>query len=369
MFSYRKIPGIIGTIKRHGPVWWPRMTPARVFNIALAAYEMQTKKVAVRSRPFLAKIEASSACNLRCDGCRTGDAVFDYASGNMKVDNFEIMMEKMGRHLIEVLFYLWGEPLINKNLPKLVEVAHRFNVASSISTNVHFLKEDIGRALIDCQLDKMVICIDGLNQEAYGQVRKGGNLKTVMDNAKRFMELRREAKSAKPLVEWQYIVTDQTKSDLVEARRLAKEWGVDRFVEIVDWSRRLADDERYFQGLKAARDKMQHATTCFWLWTSIAVQYDGVAYPCCHTANKKEDRRVFGSLLSEDLESVWNGPKYLKARRSFSKKKAGPGEPEIDTICDHCETPPVFKLRAEPVPLQLVTFPDRDRVGSQSPHA
>jgi MoaA/NifB/PqqE/SkfB family radical SAM enzyme len=367
MFDYKKIPGIIGTINRHRPVWWRRMTPARIFNICLAAYELQTKKAHVRSRPFLAKIEASSACNLRCDGCRTGNAVFDYTSGNLKVDNFEIMMEKLGPNLLEVLFYLWGEPLINKNLPKLVDVAHRWNVSASISTNVHFLKEEISRGLIECKLDKMVICIDGLNQEAYGQVRKGGNLKVVMDNAKRFMELRREAKASRPLVEWQFIVTDNTVHDVDEARRLAKEWGVDRFVEIVDWSSRLSDDEKYFKGLKAARYKLEHASNCYWLWTSIAVQYDGIAYPCCHTANKKEDRRIFGSLLSNDLESVWNGPKYLKARRSFNRKKYGPGDPSIDTICDHCETPPVFKERVEPVPVQLVTM-NGNPLQSQSSH-
>jgi len=351
---HRKIPGIVGTISRHAPAWWPRMTLARIFNIALATYEMRRRKVVVRSRPFLAKIEASSACNLKCDGCRTGNAPFDYSIGNLTVDNFKIMMEKLGPNLIEVLFYLWGEPLFNKNLPQLVDVAHRWNVAASISTNAHFLNENISQALIDCQLDKMIICIDGLTQETYAGVRKGGDLQVVMDNAKRFLAKRREAGSHKPQVEWQYIVTDATRGDVAEARRLAKEWGVDRFVEIVDWSSRLSNDESYFSGLKAARYKMRHSTSCYWLWTSIAVQYDGVAYPCCHTATKKEDRRIFGNLLSDDFKSVWNGKRYQKARRSFAGKSAGADdEPVDDIICDHCETPPVFSEKPQCIPSEL----------------
>ena len=354
---YKKIPGLVGAIKRHGAVLWPRLTPSRLLNICLANYEMQRKVTRVRSRPFMAKIEASSACNLRCDGCRSGqNQIFDYSSGNLTVENFETMMEKLGPYLLEILFYLWGEPLINKKLPQLINIAHRWNVSTAVSTNLHYLDENMGRGLIESQLDKMVICIDGLSQDSYAAVRKGGDLQLVMDNTLQFLKMRKTMRSRKPLIEWQYIVTDKTKSELSDARRMSKEWGIERFVEIVDWSKRLTNDEQYFQGLREARRKMRRSASCFWLWTSIAVQYDGTVFPCCHTAAKREERRIFGSLISEDLDAVWNNEQYQQARQSFAGHTTTNGDNSKETrdiICDHCATPPIFSERPEPKLVEL----------------
>lgn len=335
----KKIPGAIGAIGRHLPILLPRVTFARMINLGVMSVEMILKRPTVASRPAVAKIEASSACNLRCQGCRSGQPLVEYKSGNLSIPNFEIMLEKMGKYLFEIVFYNWGEPLINKKLPALINLAHKNNISVVISTNLHFLTEKMATELINCELDKMIFCLDGWSQESYGEIRLGGNFEQARANIKRFIELRRQAGARRPYLEWQYVVTSKNKSELTPAKRAAREWGVDRFVELVDWCQRL-DEKDYFEGLDKAKKKMySRINRCFWLWSSIVLQYDGMVFPCCHVANKPHNDRIFGNILEEDLLAIWNGEKYRRSRLMMnSKRRITDG----DFICKHCYSPPIY---------------------------
>ena len=239
----KKIPGYFGAISRHYKIIFLRLTISRIINIMIMGIEMILKRKFLISRPAFAKIEASSACNLRCDGCRTGTPLMEYSTGNLSPEDFKIMLEKMSKYLFEVVFYIWGEPLINKKLPELIDIAHDYNISVIISTNLHFLSEKICRELLKSKLDKMIFCLDGLSQESYGEIRIGGDFELAKANIKRFVDLRKETNSSRPYLEWQYVVTEKNKKEVIQAKKMAKEWGIDRFVELVDWSNRLQDKE------------------------------------------------------------------------------------------------------------------------------
>jgi radical SAM protein with 4Fe4S-binding SPASM domain len=335
----KKIPGTVGTLKRHLIIFWPRLTFSRIINTGIMGIEMFFKRLKLISKPVVAKIEASSACNLRCRGCRTGEPLVEYKIGNLAVSDFEVILNKMGKYLFELVFYIWGEPLINKDLPELIKAAHKRNISVIISTNLHFLTEDMGAKLLDAGLDKMIFCIDGWSSETYSEIRIKGNFDLVKANIKRFIDQRKAAKSKKPYLEWQYVVTTNNKSELPIARRVAADWGVEKFTELVDWAKRL-EEKDYFKGLDKVRHKMYtKINRCFWLWSSIAIQYDGNVFPCCHVANKPHENRIYGNILKEDLKAVWNSDKYQRARLLLkSKRSINDG----DFICKHCYSPPIF---------------------------
>jgi len=335
----KKIPGFVGALQRHSRILLPRLTPARVANIGVLGIEMLFKRPVLISRPVVAKIEACSACNLACEGCRSGHLIVEYPAGNISMQDFGIILDKMGKYLFEIVFYNWGEPLMNKKVPELIKMAHQHNISVIISTNLHFLTEEVGEKLLEAQLDKMIFCIDGWSQESYQQVRINGDFELVINNIKRFLEQRRAAGSKKPYLEWQYVVTQRNRPELPMARKAARDWGVERFVELVDWSQRL-DDKSYFKGLDKAWEKMfGKINRCFWLWSSIAIQYDGNVFPCCHVANKPYDKRIYGNLVSSSMKEVWNGTKYQRARRFLkSKRRIDDGE----FICKDCISPPIF---------------------------
>lgn len=59
------------------------------------------------------------------------------------------------------------------------------------------------------------------------------------------------------------------------------------------------------------------------------VNWDGSVFPCCAVYG---DRYSFGNALSEGFASVWNGKKYVAARREILGKIK-----ESNTICHICK--------------------------------
>ena len=53
----------------------------------------------------------------------------EFPSGNLSPENFKIIIEKMSKYLLEIVFYIWGEPLMNKKLPELIRIAHDYNIS------------------------------------------------------------------------------------------------------------------------------------------------------------------------------------------------------------------------------------------------
>ena len=336
----KKIPGAIGAIQRHTKLLLPRVTIRRLANLAVVGVEMLFRRSRPTSRPMVAKIEASSACNLMCRGCRTGIPLVEYQPGNLSLEDFEVMLDKMGRYLFEVVFYIWGEPLLNKNLPELIKAAHRHNISVIISTNLHFLTEEMGERLLDAGLDKVIFCLDGWSQETYEQVRINGDFELARSNIMRFIEQRRRRGTKKPYLEWQWVVTQNNRPELDRGKTAARELGIEKFVELVDWGNLLPEDERFFEGLKKVRQKQFSRTNrCFWLWSSIAIQYDGNVFPCCHVANKPYSERIYGNIVKDDLATIWNGRQYQHARQLV---RSGWVDEETDVVCGQCYSPPIF---------------------------
>ena len=339
MKALKKIPGPWGAIRRHTSILLPRVTVSRILNLVLVGYEMLFRRTRLFSKPVIAKIEASSACNLRCKGCRTGWPFMEYQTGNLSVSDFNIILDKIGKYLFEVVFYIWGEPLLNKNIGKLIDAAHRRNIAVIISTNLHFLTAEMGEILIDSQLDKMIFCIDGWSQRTYEEVRAKGDFELVKNNIGRFVEQKKARDSKKPYLEWQYVVTENNKTELPLAQRAAHGWGVERFVSLVDWAKRL-ETRDFFKGLDRVKEKMRKKINrCFWLWSAITIQYDGTVFPCCHVANKPHENRMYANILRQDLNAAWNSEKFQQARLLLkSKRQINDGH----IVCSKCFSPPIF---------------------------
>ncbi len=237
----QKLPRFVDAIKRHASNIIPRLTLPRLHNLALNYYEMRFKKARLRSFPFIAKIEAANICNLKCLGCRSGDILVTYPSGKMEISLFEKILDQNGKYLFEIIFYLWGEPTLNPNLPQLIKMAHDKNISVTISTNLHFLDEALSERLLECKLDKLIVCLDGFSQKSYETIRISGDFVKAKKNLEYFAKLRNKKNASKPHIEWQYILTDETFPELEAAEKFADEIKINRFVVLQDWAGRLTD--------------------------------------------------------------------------------------------------------------------------------
>ncbi|OIQ49174.1 Cyclic pyranopterin monophosphate synthase [Pseudodesulfovibrio hydrargyri] len=318
---------ILGKVQRHLKPSLKSLTVKKSINALKCLADFSLKREQVRGLPFMLKIESASMCNLKCKGCRTG-AHPEIGTGVLTADEFVEIVEPIKEYLLEAAIYIWGEPLMNrKHLPAMVRHLTENNISSMISTNCHFLDEAMSKQLIDAGLTKLILAVDGMSQESYGQIRLGGNFEIVKSNIINFARIKREKKSRWPLIEWQYVKTDFNKRELPQAMALAEELGVDFFTVLPDWCRRDTDEKVV---KSRARLKKIRKRACYWLWSSIAVQWDGTVYPCCHTANN--GRNSFGKM---PINEIWNSAIYKESRAIFNNTGDG-AEKKGKSVCFRC---------------------------------
>ena len=138
------------------------MTVRRVINILGTVVEMFLRRPHLFSHPFFMRIEISPICNLRCIGCSLGgpsrDGTRRGKPKQMSLDLFERSVRDFLPYLVKVNLYDEGEPLLNKDLPKMIACLSRRKVATCVSSNFSLtLSDDYLRELLSCGLNHLIV--------------------------------------------------------------------------------------------------------------------------------------------------------------------------------------------------------------------
>ncbi len=320
----------IDKLKRHLMVFLPRLNIVRGFNLILCGLGFLMKSPTAWGKPAFLKIEPSSVCNLKCLGCRQGKTadLVDLSHGSMTLETFLKILDQTSMYLLEISFYLWGEPLLNKQLAQMVKLASDRDIASVVSTNLHFMDENTACSLLDAGVTRIIVALDGMSPETYEAVRLGGDFAKAKRGLDTLASAKRKRGMKYPTIEWQYIETTNNSKEIEAAKAYASEIGIDYFTVLVDWARRADNAELTASRAKA---KARLKSRCPWLWFAAAFQWNGDMFPCCHTA-KKRDSLMANNGLGRIYE-VWNGLEYRSARLLFKNQDA---TVKPETPCHKC---------------------------------
>lgn len=137
------------------------------------------KDVLPLSSPFTLNVFPTNACNFKCTYCAQSRGVeglkeynnFD-VSEKMTFATFEKIVEqseKFDKPYKLLSFMGHGEPLLNKDLPKMISLANSRNIAERIEiiTNGSLLTPECSDALIDAGVTNVRISLQGISSEAY----------------------------------------------------------------------------------------------------------------------------------------------------------------------------------------------------------
>jgi radical SAM protein with 4Fe4S-binding SPASM domain len=290
-------------------------------------------------KPFSISVEPTTACNLGCPECPSGLKSFTRPTGSIRVDVFKEMIDKMQRDLIYLSFYFQGEPFLNKGFLEMVTYASSRKIYTATSTNAHFLDDETARRTVMSGLDRLIISLDGVDQETYAQYRKGGELSKVIEGAKNMVKWRRELKSRTPYLVFQFLVVRPNEHQLKEVCQLAKEIGMDdvwfKTAQIYDYENdphqlipQIQQYSRYkkdeFGRTKPKNPLHNH---CWKMMHSNVVTWDGKVVPCCFD---KDAQHVLGDLKKSTMQEIWESNNYKAFRRELMKSRKN-----ID-ICANC---------------------------------
>lgn len=137
-----------------------------------------------RISPLYPSVDISGVCNLKCLACPRSDAIRPLPKGGfMSAEVYKQILKKLLKEipfLSSVELFIWGEPLLNPQLPDILEINNKFGVDSSISTNLNYAKylEDAVKA----GFSNMLIACSGYGRENYEITHAGSNWDVFHNN-------------------------------------------------------------------------------------------------------------------------------------------------------------------------------------------
>ncbi len=340
----------------------PDLRFKKYLNFLLAMMARRCNATHVLSKPFDISINPSTACQLQCPYCETGNGTMSRPATNLPVDLHRQMISQVVDELFVARYFGTGESLLNKRFADLLLEIKQKEIFSFITTNFSFKFSDKQiDELIDSGLNLIGISLDGIEQKTYAQYRVGGNCALVIDNMCRLIKRRNDLGRTYPLVQWRYLVFKHNAHEVETVRQLSDKFGVDllEFVQgfapkdgsgVVQMVERF-DLQPSIAGpalRKAVLNKrtplqkliMQHKyehhlppkelkyQKCDWHYLGSYWYPDGGVGPCCIATDIKED---FGKVTpQEGFNTVWNGELYKDARSLIS------GERKNDSFCGSC---------------------------------
>ena len=270
--------------------------------------------------PTKARLEASTACQLRCPACPTtrGDVGQNLGTGLLKPNDFaEFLRLNPALRSIELSNY--GEVFLNPDLVELLRLAHEREVRITLSNGVNLnrVSAEALEALVRYQVHHITCSIDGATQDVYAKYRVGGNLNSVLANLKQLVGIKRRQKSDKPYLTWQFVIFEHNRHERERARELALELDM-KFVTKSDWRAPKAESNHTFT----------FHSPCLQLWESPQVNWDGRLLGCC--VNCWQD--FGGSAFESSLGELANQESVAYARKML----LGEAEARPEIPCTRC---------------------------------
>lgn len=319
-------------IQRHFTFIFKHLTLKKIFNAVLCLFEMKMKRSFLYSHPLYLRVEVCPYCNLSCAGCTIGgvkdivESSPDHRKqGIMKYDSFVESIRDFVPTLFKVNLYDEGEPLLNKEIYKMVKYLSQNNVSTCVSTNFSFkISEATLEEMLNSGLEHLIVALDGATPESYSRYRKGGDFQLVISNIKRLVSRLKEKKKNPLKIEIQFLEFEDNQEERQKLQQLAQDLGVWRFTILQGYSREGWTGIR-FKGTEGERRERG----CYDIWISTTINSAGEVGTCDYG----EDHGIPNIGFAKDYMSkgLRNHPSLIQLRKSFRDKIVS-----LNEICCHC---------------------------------
>ena len=307
--------------------------------------------------PVCLYLETTNRCNLLCVTCpRTYEQLEPEA--DMPWDLFTSIVDQLPG-LQRAVLHGVGEPMLVKNLARMVRYLKDRGVYVLFNTNGTLLTEKSGRAMIAAGLDELRVSLDAANAASYQAVRGKNFFDRILRNVRNFRALQVREGHETPRVSAWLTGLKETLAELPEFVRVAADIGVkevylQRLVFFAENSIGLArPDQALYEHL--SREEAHHVeaaealakslglrfsasgaaaepgmslkrqdddtpwSMCRRPWTVMYVTANGRALPCCIApfSQRGYENYTLGDATQDSLRSIWNGAAYASFRESL----------------------------------------------------
>jgi len=257
-------------------------------------------------------IEPTNTCNLRCTFCFVTEGM-TREGGFMDFYLFKKVIDDYPE-LEHLCMHNWGEPLLHKNIFKMIDYAKSKGVHYVVmNTNGTLLTDKMIHRIVDSKLDIIRFSIDG-SAETFKKVR-GVDLEKIEEN---IIKLKKEKEIRRPELGMGVVFTveDDTEGD---AEDYIAYW--ERIVDHVRLQPKLIRGPRTdICPEPFGKD-----------YGKLVVLWDGRVIPCCVDYNAE---LTLGNVQNDTIPNFWKNEKINLLREQHLK-----GEfPDTCADCNECES-------------------------------
>jgi MoaA/NifB/PqqE/SkfB family radical SAM enzyme len=324
-------------------VFTRNLTLAKVVNCLSAAAYYLFGKWQPKFPPIL-KIETTILCQLRCPTCAHGYLedgiwIFKKSDGEMSFGMFCRVIDQVRKTCIAASLYNLGEPMLNKNMPRMIRYAQANGINTYFTSNFSMpISNEHLTELVESGLTLIVVAMDGFSQETYSRTRINGNFTLVRDNLQRLCFLKRARGRKYPIIQVQSLIFEHNIHEKEKVTSFCREVGVDILhfgfgaVPITHPPHTVPSAKRIFP-------------KCLWPFFNLVVRYNGDVNPCCIRKNdlhliKAEETWVAGNVGEQSISDIFTGPQ-MSAIRSLSRDPTLTG-PLSRTFAEYCLGCPIL---------------------------
>ncbi len=289
-------------------------------------------------------VEVTNRCNLTCPTCQLGtdQAYKGYNKSDITFEQFKKVIDQIPS-LVYVTLQGVGEPLLNKDIIKMIKHCSEKGISTYINTNGTILTENKSRELVESGLSNLSISVNSFNEKVFSETRSGASIHKITENVKRFIEIRKELNLKRPIVSFRAILMKETEPYMEELIFKSNELGVDvlyiqLFISMIA-DKTLCDSSLKKEEIDAFSDKLEkwkkqikmqiitesfgkssnNLGQCKLPWFSPNVTAEGFVTPCCTISNPSILN--MGNIFETPFEQIWNSKKFATFRGNFYKKQ------------------------------------------------
>lgn len=262
-------------------------------------------------------IEVTNRCNLKCVMCSRNSMTRKI--GDMDIELFKKIIDEGKNYLEFVGLQVMGEPLLHKDIFKMIDYCKRHKVKVGFSTNATMMNNGMIEGIVNSGVDHIIFAFDGATKETYEKIRISASYDNVVNNIKNFLQVKRD-KRLNIFVVMQCIYMKHTENEIDE---FAKMWNIEGVNAI-----RLRQVTYSGNAMGEKFINKKNSFPCYWPWSQPVIMWNGDIVPCCQDFDAL---CTFGNLSENTLEELWNNEKIRSLRRELIK-----GNYDNISICKNC---------------------------------
>jgi MoaA/NifB/PqqE/SkfB family radical SAM enzyme len=334
-----------------GPQSTSAVDPRRYFE------SVRTRDAVPQHPPVCLYLETTNRCNLLCTTCPRTYAELE-PPADMSWELFTSIVDQVP-NLARAVLHGVGEPMLVKDLPRMVRYLKDRGSYVLFNTNGTVLNARNGRALIDAGLDELRVSFDASNAKSYRAIRGKDYFNRILKNVRAFRDLQEREGHEKPRVSAWLTGLRETIEQLPDFVRVAAETGVkeiylQRLVffdeDAIGHARpdqalyeRLTSEQACHLERAAAlasslgvtfgasgaasepgmslkrSDNGSPWSLCRRPWTVMYFTANGRALPCCIApfSQRGYENYTLGDATQQTLREIWTGPAYQDFRAAL----------------------------------------------------